>query len=104
MRFERARRRRDAQEVIMSLKIIVVGDKTDHGGTVLGGSPAHDVCGKPIARIGDKVDCPRHGENRVVTAHPTLSVDGVAVAVEGCATECGSNLVGSSIASAAAAG
>jgi len=88
----------------MSLKIIVVGDKTDHGGTVLGGSPAHDVCGKPIARIGDKVDCPRHGENRVVTAHPTLSVDGVAVAVEGCATECGSNLVGSSIASAAAAG
>jgi len=57
----------------MSLKIIVVGDKTDHGGAVLGGSAAHDVCGKPIARLGDKVDCPRHGENRVVTAHPTLS-------------------------------
>jgi len=89
--------------VIMSLKIIVVGDKTDHGGAVLGGSAAHDVCGKPIARLGDKVDCPRHGENRIVTAHSTLSVNGVAVAVEGCETECGSKLIGTSIASAAAA-
>lgn len=37
----------------MSLKIIVVGDRTDHGGTVLGGSPTHDVGGKPVARRGD---------------------------------------------------
>jgi len=88
----------------MSLKIIVVGDKTDHGGTVLGGSAAHDVCGKPIARLGDQVDYPRHGKNKIVTAHPTLSVDGVAVAVDGCETECGSKLIGSGIASAAAAG
>ena len=79
----------------MSLKIIVVGDRTDHGGTVLGDSPAHDVGGKPIARLGEKVDCPRHGENKIVTAHARLSVDGVAVAVEGCETECGSRLIGS---------
>jgi uncharacterized Zn-binding protein involved in type VI secretion len=85
----------------MSLKIIVVGDRTDHGGTVLGGSPTHDVGGKPVARRGDKVDCPRHGENRIVTAHATLSVDGIAVAVEGCETECGSKLIGSGNASVA---
>lgn len=42
----------------MSLKIITVGDKTDHGGTVISGSPKHDIRGKAIARLGDKVDCP----------------------------------------------
>jgi len=44
--------------VIMSLKIIVVGDKTDHGGTVLGGSgrttfaasPSHGSATRSIVR------------------------------------------------------
>ncbi|MFS2025551.1 PAAR domain-containing protein [Massilia sp. GER05] len=38
----------------MPLKIIVVGDSTDHGGKVISGSPSHDVDGKPIARLGDQ--------------------------------------------------
>jgi uncharacterized Zn-binding protein involved in type VI secretion len=42
----------------MSLKIITVGDKTDHGGTVISGSPNHDIRGRAIARLGDKVNCP----------------------------------------------
>ena len=42
----------------MLLKIITVGDKTDHGGTVISGSPDHDIMGKAIARLGDKVLCP----------------------------------------------
>ena len=85
----------------MSLKIIVVEDSTDHGGKVISGSPLHDVDGKPIARLGDQVDCPQlypngmpHGVNKIITAHPTLSVGGVAVAVEGCVTECGCKLIG----------
>ena len=91
----------------MSLKIIVVGDKTDHGGTVINGSPKHDVGGKPIARLGDEVSCPNkypdgrpHGINKIITAHPTVSVGGIAVAVEDCVTECGCKLIGSSNADA----
>jgi uncharacterized Zn-binding protein involved in type VI secretion len=86
----------------MSLKIITVGDKTDHGGTVISGSPKHDIRGRAIARLGDRVDCPLpypggkpHGDNKTITAHEILTLDGVPVAVEGCMTECGCKLIGS---------
>lgn len=86
----------------MSLRIITVGDKTDHGGTVISGSPTHDIQGRAIARLGDKVDCPQsypggkpHGVNKIISAHDTLTVNGVPVAVEGCTTECGCKLLGS---------
>jgi len=69
---------------------------------VISASPLHDVDGKPIARRGDQVDCPRHypggkphGVDKFITAHSTLSVGGIAVAVEGCVTECGCRLIGS---------
>ena len=44
----------------MSLTIITVGDKTDHGGTVVSGSPNYDIRERAIARLGDKliVHCP----------------------------------------------
>lgn len=83
-------------------KIIVVGDSTDHGGKVISGSLLHTVDGIPTARLGDEVDCPQHypsgqphGVNKIVTAHPTVKVGGVSVAVEGCVTECGCKLIGS---------
>jgi uncharacterized Zn-binding protein involved in type VI secretion len=88
-------------------KIIVVGDTTDHGGKVISGSPLHTVDRIPIARLGDEVDCPQHypggrphGVNKIITAHPTLKVGGVSVAVEDCVTECGCKLIGSKRASA----
>jgi uncharacterized Zn-binding protein involved in type VI secretion len=47
------------------------------------------------------VDCPYyypggkpHGVNKIVTAHPTLSVGGVPVAVQDCVTECGCKSIG----------
>ncbi|MFC5474133.1 PAAR domain-containing protein [Paraherbaspirillum soli] len=86
----------------MSLKIIVVGDTTDHGGKVISGSLTHDIGGKAIARLGDEVDCPKHypdnrphGINKIITAHPTFTVGGVPVAVQDCETECGCKLIGS---------
>jgi len=73
----------------MSSKIITVGDRTDHGGTVISGSSNHKIRGKAIARLGDKVSYPLlypggepHGANKIVTAHDTLTIDGVPVAVE----------------------
>lgn len=89
----------------MSLKIITVGDSTDHGGQVISGSPNHDIAGKAIARLGDKVSCPLfypggkpHGINKIITAHESLTVNGVPVAVQDCTTECGCKLIGRSIA------
>lgn len=91
----------------MSHKIIVVGDSTDHGGKVISGSSLHTIGGVAIARLGDEVDCPQHypggkphGVNKIITAHPTVKVGGVPVAVEDCVTECGCKLIGSNTASA----
>lgn len=86
----------------MSLLIITVGDKTDHGGTVVSGSPTHDIRGRAIARIGDNVDCPQsysggkpHGVNKILSGNNTFTINGLAVAVDGCNTECGCKLIGS---------
>lgn len=86
----------------MSLKIITVGDTTDHGGKVISGSPTDDIGGKAIARLGDQVACPRcypggrpHGVNKIITAHATVTSGGTPVAVQDCKTECGSTLIGS---------
>ena len=90
----------------MSLKIIVVGDATDHGGKVISGSSLHTIAGIPIARLGDEVDCPLHypggkphGVNKIITAHATMTVGGIPVAVHDCVTECGCKLIGSKTAS-----
>jgi uncharacterized Zn-binding protein involved in type VI secretion len=86
----------------MCLAIITVGDKTDHGGTVISGSRTHNLHGKAIARLGDLVDCPLlysggrpHGINKITTGHETFTINAVAVAVAGCKTECGCSLIGS---------
>lgn len=86
----------------MSSKIITVGDKSDHGGTVISGSPDHEIRGRAIPRLGDKVVCPMlypggkpHGVNKIISAYGTLTVNGVPVAVDGCKTECGCKLIGS---------
>jgi len=72
----------------MPIKIITVGDKTDHGGTVISGSPTHDIRGRAIARLGDQVNCPQscpggkpHGVNKITTAYNSFTVNGVPVAV-----------------------
>lgn len=78
----------------MARKLIVVGDPTDHHGTVLTGSPMHRIGGKAIARLGDEVDCPSHGKNPIVEGESSLTIDGVPVALEGHKTKCGCVLIG----------
>ena len=43
----------------MSRKIILVGDRTSHGGVVLQGSHSMVIGGKNVALIGDMVSCPQ---------------------------------------------
>ncbi|MBT0571814.1 PAAR domain-containing protein [Curvibacter sp. CHRR-16] len=85
----------------MGRKIIVVGDPTSHGGTVISGSPTRSIQGKAIARMGDSVDCPQkypdkspHGVNAIVEGDPTCLIDGVPVALDGHKTACGCSLIG----------
>jgi uncharacterized Zn-binding protein involved in type VI secretion len=77
--------------------MIVLGDKTDHGGEVIEASGVTDTHGKRIARVGDKVYCPKkgHGTTEIVTGDTTMIMDGKAVAYHGCKTSCGATLISS---------
>jgi uncharacterized Zn-binding protein involved in type VI secretion len=82
----------------VSKPFIVVGDKTDHGGVVIQGATTTDAAGKPIARVGDKVTCPKkgHGGTTVIaTGDPTCTIDGKAAARHGDKTACGATLLAS---------
>lgn len=91
----------------MTKQIIVVGDGTSHGAVVISGSPSSSINSKPVARLGDMVDCPQkysgeapHGINAIVEGRNTYSIDGIAVALHGHHTACGCSLIGSVMASA----
>lgn len=84
----------------MSRPLIVVGDKTSHGGVVIQGSAMSDAAGKMISRVGDKVTCPVRGHGSVtiiVSGDPTLIVDGQPVARHGDTTACGATLISSQV-------
>ncbi len=80
----------------MSRPFIVVGDQTSHGGVVIEGAPTTDTNGIRIARVGDKVTCPKkgHGETTVIaTGDPTCIIEGQPAAREGDTTACGAVLI-----------
>lgn len=82
----------------MSKPFIVIGDKTDHGGVVIQGSPTTNAGGKMIARVGDKVTCPIQGHGGVtviVSGDPTCIIDGMPAARMGDKTACGATLIAS---------
>jgi len=78
----------------MAGEIIRKGDRTDHNGTVLEGSPT-DIChGKPIAFIGHKVHCPKcNGDYPIVEGVVTTTLYGKGVAIAGMKTSCGAVLI-----------
>lgn len=78
--------------------MIVQGDKTSHGGTVLQGSPFSDSHGKPISRLGDMVACPKcKGVFPISEGDRSNIVDGAPVAYHGCKVACGATLISSQI-------
>lgn len=80
----------------MGAALIVLGDVTDHGGTVTSAAPVATAGGKPIARVGDMVSCPRcHGDFPIVQGNPAMTFDGAAAAYHGCAVACGARLIAS---------
>ena len=82
----------------MGKAFILIGDKTDHGGVVIEGAPSTDAGGKQIARVGDKVTCPRNGHGGttvIVSGDPTCMIDGKPAARHGDKTACGATLIAS---------
>lgn len=76
--------------------LIVLGDKTSHGGTVITCSPFSDTAGRGWARVGDMATCPRcKGVFPIAEGDASLIDDGHAVAYDGCKTACGATLVSS---------
>jgi uncharacterized Zn-binding protein involved in type VI secretion len=74
--------------------IIVVGDKTDHGGTVITGTNRKTIHGHAVACEGDKVECPKcKGVFSIITTAPYMRVDDRQIAREGDRTECGAVLI-----------
>ena len=80
----------------MNRPLIRVGDKTSHGGEVLTGSENFIVDGKPVARLGDKVSCPLHASETVISSgSPTYITDDQPTARDGDTTACGATLIAS---------
>jgi uncharacterized Zn-binding protein involved in type VI secretion len=77
--------------------IVVLGDRTDHGGEVIEASGVTDTHNRRIARIGDKVQCPKkgHGATIIIEGDLTFVIDGKGAAYHGCKTSCGAILISS---------
>lgn len=82
----------------MDRPIILVGDKTDHGGVVIEGAPTTYIDGRKVARVGDMVTCPQQGHGHttvIISGDETFRVEGRAVARHGDKTACGATLIAS---------
>jgi len=79
----------------MTRPLIVKGDKTSHGGEVIGCSAISKVGGIGIARVGDEVSCPVHGRTEISTGDAGLLLQGQSAARDGDSTTCGASLTAS---------
>ncbi|TQI79676.1 putative Zn-binding protein involved in type VI secretion [Serratia fonticola] len=77
----------------MTKPIIVLGDKTDHGGVVTTACSGFKSQGSLVACEGDTVVCPQHGTTVIIGHAQGFSVGGKNVAREGDQTSCGARLI-----------
>lgn len=79
----------------MPKPLIVLGDKTDHGGVVTTANSGLKNQGVFVACEGDTVICPQHGTTAIVGHAQSFRVGGKNVAREGDQTNCGAHLIAS---------
>jgi uncharacterized Zn-binding protein involved in type VI secretion len=76
------------------LPLVRMGDSLDpYGGEVLEGH--YEAFGKPVACVGDKARCNKHGTTHVSEGASGSTIDGKAVALHGHRCDCGCRLVSS---------
>ena len=83
---------RDVANVALTVGDSVEVVKAAH----LNGKTVDIVLQEAISRIGDKVTCPKHGRNGIVTiasGDPTCIIDGQPAARDGDKTDCGAVLI-----------
>lgn len=75
--------------------VIRLGDPTDHGGSVTGAASTTVLFGKPVARMGDPVSCPKEGHVgcTIVEGDSSWLVGGKPVALHGHKVSCGATLI-----------
>lgn len=74
-------------------KVIRLHDPTSHGGKVASVAASQfTVGGIPVARVGDKITCPLHGDGTITEGDPHHTIDGIGVAYEGHKASCGATL------------
>lgn len=75
--------------------LIVMGDKTSHGGTVISADLTFDINGKYVARVGDMTVCPKCKGTFAITSGPSDLVDGGGngYARHMDSTDCGARLI-----------
>ena len=73
--------------------VAILGSKSDHGGTVITGSPTFTVHGIPVARVGDMHDCPKHGKTPILTGSNTHTDNASPYAHIGSKTGCGAIII-----------
>lgn len=83
----------------MSRPLIVIGDKTSHGGTVITADMTFDIHGKYVARLGDMTVCPKCKGTFAITSAPDDLVDGAGngYARQLDKTACGATLISSQV-------
>lgn len=83
----------------MSRPLIVMGDKTSHGGTVISADLTFDIHGKYVARVGDMTVCPKCKGTFAITSGPGDLVDsgGNGYARHMDSTACGAKLISGQI-------
>ncbi|QXX83255.1 MULTISPECIES: PAAR domain-containing protein [Providencia] len=81
----------------MTQSIVILGDKTNHGGTVISATSEFIINGIKAAKVGDLVNCPKkgHGVNKIIDGDPSITCNGIPLAVTGSHTECGCTLIAS---------
>jgi len=78
--------------------LIRLGDATDHDGRVISASPTMRYEGRPVARKGDQVSCPKHPDvnpNLIIDGDESTLDEGIPAARHGYRAMCGCKLISS---------
>jgi uncharacterized Zn-binding protein involved in type VI secretion len=87
----------DEQNTSSKGAIVLSGDCIDHGGYVIASDNSTIVNGKPVARIGDKVLCYKHGSSEIIASGKNkVTSNKKQIARIGDKTKCGAKLLGGS--------
>lgn len=86
-----------SRPTFMGRGFVLQGDKTSHGGVVQTGFSNFDWNGIPVARLGDRVYCPRcKPHQHSITQVSGFMAHGVPIATDGDVTSCGAVLIAAS--------